>query len=69
MFRLLKSIGIVRTVLLTYLMPIFAIALGYAILAEPITMAMLIGGSLILLGVGLATGVVVLPDRGSGVED
>jgi drug/metabolite transporter (DMT)-like permease len=54
---------------LTYLMPIFAIALGYAILAEPITMAMLIGGSLILLGVGLATGVVVLPDRGSGVED
>ena len=69
MFRLLKSIGIVRTVLLTYLMPVFAIALGYAILAEPITMAMLIGGGLILLGVGLATGVVVLPDRGSGVED
>jgi drug/metabolite transporter (DMT)-like permease len=64
MFRLLKSIGIVRTVLLTYLMPVFAIALGYAVLAEPITTAMLIGGGLILLGVGLATGVVTLPDRG-----
>ncbi len=61
MFRLLKSIGIVRTVLLTYLMPVFAIALGYAVLAEPITTAMLIGGGLILLGVGLATGVVASP--------
>ncbi|MBT5560086.1 MAG: EamA family transporter, partial [Proteobacteria bacterium] len=42
-------------------MPVFAIALGYAVLAEPITTAMLIGGGLILLGVGLATGVVASP--------
>ena len=40
----------------TYLVPVFAFIWGYIFLAETITLKMLIGAALILVGIGLTTG-------------
>lgn len=50
-YGLLAEVGVTRTVLVTYLLPIIAMILGYAVLNEAITWQMLVGVALILGGV------------------
>jgi len=53
-FQLIREVGPTRTLTVTYLIPVFAIAWGALVLGEGLTLAMLIGGGLILVGVWLA---------------
>ncbi|HEY0962844.1 MAG TPA: DMT family transporter [Pseudomonadales bacterium] len=54
-FGLLESVGVARTVIVTYLVPVFAMLWGYAILGETATLQMLAGAACILCGIGLTT--------------
>ena len=53
-FQLLREVGPTRTLTVTYLIPLFAILWGALLLGEALTLGMLLGGGLILLGVALA---------------
>jgi len=53
-FQLIREVGPQRTLSVTYLIPVFAIAWGAIWLDEALTLSMLAGGALILLGVALA---------------
>jgi len=55
-FRLLWSIGPARALTVTYLVPVFAMLWGSIFLSEPITTGMIAGGTIVLLGTSLATG-------------
>lgn len=50
-FQLLTQVGATRTTVVTYLLPLVAIVLGWFLLNEPITRDMIIGITLILGGV------------------
>jgi drug/metabolite transporter (DMT)-like permease len=54
-FGLLATVGVARTVIVTYLVPVFAMLWGYAILDESATLQMLAGAACILCGIGLTT--------------
>jgi drug/metabolite transporter (DMT)-like permease len=54
-FHMLPLFGARRVVLVTYLVPVFAIAYGAIFLSEPLTVGMLGGLVLILLGVALGS--------------
>jgi len=54
-FHLIEQVGVARTVVVTYLVPVFALLWGSLILHETITMQMLGGAALILTGIGLTT--------------
>lgn len=60
-FRLIQAVGSTRALTVTYLIPLFAILWGALVLQEAITLSMVIGGSLILLGTAIANGVLKLP--------
>ena len=63
-FRLMASVGPSRTVTVTFLIPAFGMFWGAAVLDETISLRMLLGCGVILLGTGLATGVLArLPWR------
>lgn len=53
-FHLIHSAGPTRTLTVTYLIPLFAVGWGALLLDEPLTLNMLFGGGLVLLGVWLA---------------
>ena len=53
-FRLIANIGPARALSVTFLIPLFGVLWGYLFLGEPITINMLLGGSLILAGTWLA---------------
>lgn len=59
-YRLIATVGSAKTVLVTFLIPVFACLWGIAILDEKISSVMLIGAAIVLLGVSLATGVLSL---------
>jgi drug/metabolite transporter (DMT)-like permease len=54
-FHLLSHIGVARTVVVTYLVPVFALLWGALFLDESATPKMLAGAALILTGIGLTT--------------
>jgi drug/metabolite transporter (DMT)-like permease len=54
-FRLLEQVGVARTVIVTYLIPVFAMLWGFLILGEGVTLKMLAGAACILSGIGLIT--------------
>ncbi len=56
-FQLLEKIGIVRTMIVTYLIPLFGVFWGFLFLDELITLNITIGAMLILAGVAMTTGV------------
>src|SRR5262245_33717536 len=62
-FRMLRFYGSARSSLVTYLMPPIALVYGVVLLAEPLTGGELAGLVLILLGVGLGSGLARLPRR------
>lgn len=53
-FRLIANIGPARALSVTFLIPLFGVLWGYLFLGEPLTISMMLGGSLILGGTGLA---------------
>ena len=55
-FRLIAHVGVNQAMSVTYLIPFFAIIWGMLILAEQLSLYMMAGGALILLCVGLTTG-------------
>jgi drug/metabolite transporter (DMT)-like permease len=56
-FRLIAHVGPANAITVTFLIPAFAVAWGGLFLGEQITVPMLIGCAVILLGTALATGV------------
>ena len=54
-YRLIDRIGASRAIMTTYLIPLFSILWGNIFLGESVTLLMLVGCFLILLGVGLTT--------------
>jgi drug/metabolite transporter (DMT)-like permease len=62
-FRLIAHIGPANAIAVTYLVPLFAMLWGGWFLGEAVTAAMLGGGAVILIGTGLATGMVQLGVR------
>ncbi|NML14192.1 DMT family transporter [Azohydromonas caseinilytica] len=55
-FRLIARVGPARATTVTYLIPLFAVLWGFLALQEALTLSMLLGGAVILLGTSLATG-------------
>ena len=55
-FRLIERAGPVRTLTVTYLIPVFALLYGTVLLDEVILPSMLASGAVILLGTALASG-------------
>ena len=60
-FRLMARVGPQRAVTVTLLIPVFGMLWGALFIDEQVTVLMLVGSGIILLGTGLATGVVRLP--------
>jgi drug/metabolite transporter (DMT)-like permease len=56
-FRLIAELGPAKAISVTYLIPAFGIMWGALFLNEKISITMLIGGVVILLGVALTTGI------------
>lgn len=56
LFRVLRLHGSRKLSIVTYLMPVFAVAYGALLLDEPVTAAMLAGFALIVVGAALASG-------------
>nr|MDQ3824015.1 DMT family transporter [Actinomycetota bacterium] len=62
-FRMLRLHGAARLSLVTYLLPVMAVAYGVAFLDERLSGGLLIGLALILPGVALGSGAIRLPRR------
>lgn len=62
-FRLIASVGPTKAITVTFLVPVFAVVFGAILLDEPISVSMIAGGLVILLGTGLSTG--LLKPRGA----
>ena len=57
-YGLIAGAGASRAILITYLVPMFAVVYGAVLLGEPVTAAAVGGLALVLAGVGLGTGAV-----------
>ena len=55
-FRLIVDVGPANAIAVTFLVPVFALVWGWVFLGEGVTLAMLAGCAVILIGTGLATG-------------
>lgn len=55
-YRLIAHMGSEQAIMTTYLVPLFSILWGNIFLTESITLFMVMGGILVLLGVGMTTG-------------
>jgi len=62
-FRLIAHLGAARAITVTYLIPLFGVAWGAAILGEAVTPTMAAGGVVVLAGTALASGMLRLPQR------
>ncbi|NER80546.1 MAG: DMT family transporter [Leptolyngbya sp. SIO1D8] len=60
-FRLIQAVGSTRALTVTYLIPLFAMLWGAIVLNEAITLAMVIGSGLILVGTAIANGLLKRP--------
>jgi drug/metabolite transporter (DMT)-like permease len=54
-YRLMSSVGPTKTLTVTFLMPVFGMLWGYLILGESITILMIVGALIILMGTFLVT--------------
>jgi drug/metabolite transporter (DMT)-like permease len=64
-FRLIHSVGSTRALTVAYLIPLFAMLWGALLLQEAITVSMVAGSGLILLGTAIANQVIRFPNRPS----
>ncbi|MBI5257316.1 MAG: DMT family transporter [Burkholderiales bacterium] len=60
-FRLIARVGPTNAASVTFLVPVFAVIWGGLLLDEPVTLAMLLGGAVIVAGTSLVVG--LLPRR------
>ena len=60
-FRLIANVGPANAIAVTFLIPAFAVLWGWLLLNEQFSVPMLIGCAVILLGTGLATGMLKWP--------
>jgi len=60
-FRLIANTGPANAISVTFLIPAFAVLWGWLLLGEQVNAAMLLGCAVILLGTGLATGLLKPP--------
>jgi drug/metabolite transporter (DMT)-like permease len=60
-FRLIANVGPARAIAVTFLIPVFGMLWGTIFLGEVVTGNMIAGCAVILLGTGLATGVLKVP--------
>lgn len=67
-FRLIAHIGPAGASSVTFLIPLFAVAWGWAVLDEAPTWGMAAGGAVILLGTAIATGLVRWPGGREGTS-
>ena len=67
-FRLIAKIGSTKAMTVTFLIPVFGTIWGALFIDELITVEMVIGSMIILLGTALVTGLVSLPGRFSKEE-
>ncbi len=68
-FRLLRRIGSVRAISVTFLNPVVAMVSGSFYLGENVTLQMLVGGAVVLLGTALSLGLIgrkLKPVRATG---
>ena len=57
-FRLISRVGPAKAITVTYLIPAFGVLWGYLFLDEVVTVNMLMGCGVILMGTGLANGII-----------
>ncbi len=57
-FRLIAQVGATRAIAVTYLIPVFGMFWGRIFLHEPISVTMVLGCAVILLGTALTTGLI-----------
>ena len=62
-FRLIARIGPANAITVTFLIPAFAVVWGWLFLDERVTLAMIVGCAVIVLGTALATGLLRGPVR------
>ena len=62
-FRLIRDVGPVRALSVTFLIPVFGVLWGALFLHEPVGWSTLIGGSIVLLGTALTNGLVPTPRK------
>ena len=62
-FRLIANVGPANAIAVTFLIPGFAVLWGWLLLGERLTLAMLVGCGVILIGTALATGRLKPPAR------
>jgi drug/metabolite transporter (DMT)-like permease len=62
-YRIVADLGATRASLVTYVIPIFAVAVGVAFLDEPFEARIVVGGALIVAGIALVNGMARLPRR------
>jgi drug/metabolite transporter (DMT)-like permease len=55
-YRLIMRIGAYQTLTVTYLVPVFSLFYGMILLAERVTLVMLFGALMVMLGVAITTG-------------
>lgn len=60
-FRLIKDVGPMRALSVTFLIPVFGVLWGALFLGEAVGWSKLFGGALVLCGTALANGVIRLP--------
>ncbi len=64
-FHLIRRVGPVRTLSVTFLIPVFGIPWGWLLLREPISSNLVLGLAIILLGVALVSNVPLRVRRGN----
>lgn len=67
-FRLVASIGPARAIAVTFLVPAFGMLWGTLFMDETVTLRMLAGGGVILLGTALSTGLLAFPRGRASAE-
>lgn len=55
-FRLVENVGASYAASVTFVIPIFGVLWGAIFLGEPVTAAMIVGGTIVLIGTALASG-------------
>ncbi len=56
-FRLIAHVGAARAITVTFLIPVFGLLWGAMFLGEALTLAMMLGCTVIVFGTALTTGV------------
>jgi drug/metabolite transporter (DMT)-like permease len=65
-FRLMRDIGPMRTLTVTFLIPVFGVLWGALLLGEPLGWTLVLGGLCVLMGIALANDFIPWPRAAVG---